>query len=306
MFFDNLFIFCYFKRMSGNVLGNKRSVTAANFLLSGLLAITCIFLIRDFISFKLEGSLAGRGIQTSSQAFGLSIPKPALLDYSAITKDNVFGFPSMDLRPLTASSAQAPPSSVDLIGTVSGAEGYAVVLRDSKEELYKTGQMIPGVGYLKSIKKDAVDIKAAQGGGDLDLHIRNLAGIENAPAAAGQAPGSSQGRMVNRTGQDSYVLDKSAVADAIQNPAKILADARMLPNMVNGKQQGFVMREVKPGGLFGALGLQNGDVLLRVNNNELSGPDMALRAFTALRGLDRVDLDIIRSGQKLTLTYQIR
>ena len=292
--------------MTVSAIDNKKLVTAANFLLSGVLAISCIFLIRDFISFNLASRLAGKGLQ-ATVAPPSTRSRPVLFDYSVVTKNNVFGFPPTDLRPVTASTAQAPPASVSLIGTVSGAEGffYAVVLRDSREELYKAGQMIPGVGYLKSIKKDSINIKAAQGGGDLALRLRDLAAVENAPAQ-GQAPMSSQGRFVSRAGQDSYVLDKSAVADAIQNPTKILADARMLPNMVNGKQEGFVMREIKPGGLFAALGLQNGDVLLKVNNNEISGPDMALRAFTALKGLDSVDLDVIRGGQKLTLTYQIK
>lgn len=291
--------------MTASVIGNKKLVTAANFLLAGLLAITCIFLIRDFISFKLAGTALQATVTAVSRA-PMAGPRPGLLYYSAVTKDNIFGFPPMELRPLTASSAQTPPASINLIGTVSGAEGFAVVLRDSKEELYKAGQMIPGVGYLKSIRKDSVDIKAAQGGGDLNLQIRNFASIENAPGPSGRMAQPPQGGFVRSAGQDSYVLNKSAVADAIRNPTKILADARMLPNMVNGRQKGFVMREIKPGGLFNSLGLQNGDVLLRVNNNEINGPDMALRAFTALRGLDRVDLDIIRGGQKLTLTYQIK
>ncbi|MDA8086218.1 MAG: hypothetical protein M0Z75_05905 [Nitrospiraceae bacterium] len=293
--------------MTASVIGNKKLVTAANSLLAGLLAITCIFLIRDFISFHLAGN-ALHATGTAVRAPSAGQPIPGLMDYAAVTKDNIFGFPPMDLKPLTASSAQAPPASVNLIGTVSGTEGYAVVLRDSKEELYKAGQMIPGVGYLKTIRKDSVDIAAAQGGGDLKLQLKDIAHIENASAgpSTGRMSQPPQNRFVSSAGQDSYVLNKSAVADAIRNPTKILADARMLPNMVNGKQQGFVMREIKPGGLFSDLGLQNGDVLLKVNNNELNGPDVALRAFSALRGLDRVDLDVIRGGQKLTLTYQIK
>ncbi len=303
--FDNKALFCYFRGMTASVIGNKKLVTAANFLLAGLLALTCIFLIRDFISFKLGGEALTPGTKTASPLSQAGQPRPGLLDYAPIAKDNIFGFPPMDLKPLTASSAQAAPASVNLIGTVSGAEGYAVVLRNSKEELYKAGQTIPGVGYLKAVKKDSVDIRADQG--DINLKIRALANIENATAApAGQLSQPAQSRFVTSSGQDSYVLNKSAVEGAIRNPSSILADARMLPNMVNGRQEGFVMREVKPGGLFSSLGLQNGDILLKVNNNEITGPDMALRAFTALRGLDRVDLDIIRGGQKLTLTYQIK
>ncbi|MDA8086810.1 MAG: hypothetical protein M0Z75_08940 [Nitrospiraceae bacterium] len=289
-------------------MSNKKLVTSANILLSVLLVLTCIFLARDFITLSISGS---RGIKNSlvpTREAVESKTRAVLSDYSAVAgKDNLFGFPPMDIKQLTASSAQAVTSNISLIGTVSGAWSYAVVLRDAREEVYRAGQMIPGVGYLKSINKDSALI-ASQAGGDLKLPLKDIATIEaaNGNAAASQGPASSQNQIVMSGAQDSYVLNKRAVADALQNPTRILSDARMLPNIVNGRQQGFVIREVKPEGLFSALGLRNGDVLLKINNNEISGPDMALRAFTALKGLDRVDLDIIRGGQKLTLVYQIR
>ncbi|HSB52402.1 MAG TPA: hypothetical protein VLD40_07060, partial [Dissulfurispiraceae bacterium] len=65
-------------------------------------------------------------------------------------------------------------------------------------------------------------------------------------------------------------------------------------------------KEVRQGGMYHNLGLLNGDVLLRINSMDISQPDNALQAFTALRGADRVALDIVRSGAKTTLTYQIR
>jgi general secretion pathway protein C len=85
-----------------------------------------------------------------------------------------------------------------------------------------------------------------------------------------------------------------------------MTDARFIPHIVDGRQQGFILREVKPGGIYQSLGLQNEDVLLRINEYDISTPDKALQAFIALRGLDRADLDIVRNGSKMTMTYQIR
>ena len=294
--------------MTFEVMSNKKLVTAANLLLSVLLALTCIFLARDFISLGISGRRAARDVGASSRAVSQPKVRTVLPDYSAVAgKGNLFGFPPMDVKPLTASSGQAESSNISLIGTVSGAWNYAVVLRDAKEELYRAGQMIPGVGYLKAINKDSALI-AAQAGGELKLPLKDIATIREANSNGTAAPGRtlSPNPVISSGGQDSYVLNKAAVADALQNPTRILSDARMLPNIIHGRQQGFVLREVKPGGLFSSLGLRDGDVILKINNNEISGPDMALRAFTALKGLDRVDLDIIRGGQKLTLVYQIR
>ncbi len=86
----------------------------------------------------------------------------------------------------------------------------------------------------------------------------------------------------------------------------MMTDARLKPNVADGKQEGFVLSEVKPGGIYQSLGLQDGDVLLRINDYDISNPERALQAFTALRGLDRVQIDLIRSGSKMTMTYQIK
>jgi len=85
-----------------------------------------------------------------------------------------------------------------------------------------------------------------------------------------------------------------------------MTDARLLPNTVDGKQQGFSISEIKPNGIYQSLGLQNGDVLLRINDFNISSTESALQAFMALKGMDRVNLDIIRSGNKVTMTYLIR
>ncbi len=86
----------------------------------------------------------------------------------------------------------------------------------------------------------------------------------------------------------------------------MMTDARLKPNVANGKEEGFVLNEVKPGGIYHSLGLQDGDVLLRINEYDISNPERALQAFNALRGLDRVQIDMIRSGARMTMTYQIK
>jgi general secretion pathway protein C len=86
----------------------------------------------------------------------------------------------------------------------------------------------------------------------------------------------------------------------------MMTDARLRPNLVNGKEEGFVLSEVRPGGIYHSLGLQDGDVLLRINEYDVSNPEKALQAFTALKGMERVQIDLIRAGSKMTMTYQIK
>lgn len=63
---------------------------------------------------------------------------------------------------------------------------------------------------------------------------------------------------------------------------------------------------MKKGGVYESLGLEDGDILLRVNDFPITGPESALQAFNALKGMDRIELDIMRRGQRISMTYQIR
>ncbi len=283
-----------------------RLLKAINLLLTVVIVISVLLVVRDFLSY---GVGANRMPEEGKDKQAATVqPVPPLSDYSVVAGNNVFGFPPMEVRPLVGNGpSSAPPAQVDLIGTVSGAMGYVVVVRDSKEEVYRRGQDIPGVGYLAAISRKYAVIKS--GGNETKLPLKDVAQVKEAGprpggARAGQAPAPQQ--FAKETSKSSYLVDRSAISEAIDNPARILTQARMLPQIKNGKQEGFVLSEVRPEGVFSQLGLRNGDVLLRINQMDMSGPGAALRAFTALRGLDKVELDILRDGQRQTLTYQIR
>lgn len=111
--------------------------------------------------------------------------------------------------------------------------------------------------------------------------------------------------VINREG-NSATLDQRRIQQALENPRQIMTDARFLPNVINGRQEGFVLSEVKPGGIYSSLGLINGDVILRINEHNISSPDSALQTLTAIKGMDRVQLDIIRDSNRMTMNYVIR
>jgi general secretion pathway protein C len=278
-------------------------LNALNLALAVLLAAGVLLTARDIIS--LAAGVRDEMPETRGKAIAKHKVLPPLADYASVVKENVFGFPAAELRDLSSSASEPePPSSAILIGTVTGGLNYAILLMGSREEVFRAGDEIPGLGRLKSVSRDFITVtgQASQ----RKLQLADIAKIKEVLGQNASAPLAQRPPMVREASKSSYIVDKGAVADAIENPTKILTHARMLPNLVDGVQEGFVLSEVKPGGVFHELGLRNGDVLLRINRFEISGPDAALRAFTALRGLDRVELDVIRGGNRQTLTYLIR
>lgn len=229
----------------------------------------------------------------------------SLMDYSGILTNNPFGFPGGQLRPLTASKeGSVSHSDIMLIGTVSGpsAAGYAIFMdKNGRQEVFKAGESVFNVGKLRRIYSDKVFI--SEGGSETKIPMTELLTIKEVNPSEG---GISSSDFARSAGRGTFVVDQKKVLYALENPNQLMTDARLQPNVTNGKQEGFTLREVRNGGIYQSLGLQNGDVLLRINDYNISNPDNALQAFTALRGMDRVQVDILRGGTKMTLTYQIR
>ncbi len=280
----------------------SRVLTVVNLCIGLLLLLLILVLGRDIFSTgykKIEKAPPSRPLDQRI------FKKKGIQDYAMILKNNPFGMPATPLTPLSLSQGGAQSrSDITLIGTVSGAqkESFAIFSYSSgRQEIYRVGETLPGIGRLSRVGEDKVSI---EGGGRLfDIPLADIIKITEVRPAEGETRPSS---FVRSIGEGSYIVDQKKVQQAIENPNQLMTDARLQPNIMNGKQEGFTLREVKGGGIYQSLGMQNGDVLLRINDYNISNPENALQAFTALRGMDRIQLDIMRNGAKMTLTYQIR
>jgi general secretion pathway protein C len=223
-------------------------------------------------------------------------------------KNNPFGPPAGQLKLLSA-SAQSSTRAADirLVGTISGGPRYNYAFFSAagdKQEVLREGQSLPGMGTLKRVEKDKAMLQRDDG--PIEVPLAEIMTADGGPQQRTPEPKVAGRDFVRPLGKGQFIVDQKTVLNALEKPNQLMTDARLQPNIIDGRQEGFVLREVRSGGIYHSLGLMNGDVLLRINNYNISNPDNALQAFTALRGMDRVDLDIVRSGSKMTLTYQIQ
>ena len=192
-----------------------------------------------------------------------------------------------------------------LVGTVVGPRELSYgIFRDASgmQEVFKVGDPVFDFGKLHSVKRDRVVVKKD---GRIEEIFLDDVKISEVKKQASATP-ASVSSFAQRIGRSTYMVDQARLQQAISNPGQMMTDARLKPNIVSGKEEGFVLSEVKPGGIYQSLGLQNGDVLLRINEYDISNPERALQAFTALKGMDRVQVDLMRSGSRMTMTYQIK
>lgn len=282
----------------------KRNVSYLNIATGIVVILSSLFLMRDIISNYFEKEKTSKTDWSASTNVGQR--KMQLTEYSSILKNNPFGFPGGEIRQLTASvNAGVSQADIALIGTVVGPKelSYAVFKDNSEmQDVFKVGESVFGLGVLYSVKKDMALLR--QGEKTVEILLEDVKVKEVKSTVSGGT--SSIADFAKKTGRDTYIVDQRNVQQAISNPGQIMTDARLRPNVIDGKQEGFILSEVKPGGIYHSLGLLNGDILLRINEYDISNPERALQAFTALKGLERVQIDLIRAGSKMTTTYQIK
>jgi general secretion pathway protein C len=305
--------------MDITAIAPRKVVSALHFTLAALLILAVLLLARDTVRLVFTKDVMQAPPVSGSIAFKPERERKELLEYAPILENNVFGFPAGKLTPLSSveeRSAEVVFGAADLklVGAVAWRDGtgYAIVEgAGTGQEVFKTGDYIEGVGRLLTMEATSMLIETAEG--EVRVPIKEMkpsgAGTRTTSARAARAPAKGKGPskgFAMKTSENTYVVNQKAVDESLENPRNILTDARLLPRMVNGVQEGFVMREVRQGGIYDKLGLRNNDILLGVNDLQLSSPETALKAFTALRGMNRIELDVVRNGRKMTLTYTLR
>jgi general secretion pathway protein C len=194
-----------------------------------------------------------------------------------------------------------------LLGTAVGSfrETFALIRHTTKQEerVFRLGDMVFDAGRLAEVRREQAFIVI--NGKKVEL----LTPMSPPPSPQADQPSAGATHTVTAvtsTGAGSYVIDQRALNAALDNPAQAMSDARLLPSQKDGKVEGFRASEVKPNGVFAMIGIKNGDVLLRLNDFPMDSPDKALQSFIALKGQNRLKLDIIRDGQPQTFNYDIR
>lgn len=282
--------------------GHFKLLTLFNLLIGFLLLVSVLMFAKDLLSSLYVKSVKSPLPATAERG---RVEKATLQEYEIILRNNPFGFTAGPLKNLASMSGKhVSQTEIILIGTIAGAERYSYAIfsdMNNKQEVFRVGEDVFGLGKLRRVTRDRVFISGKNGA--VEIPIADIVKVIDVNSPQGSTVSSAFAKSV---GEGAYLVDQKKIQQAIENPNQLMTDARLLPNFVDGKQEGFIVREVKNGGIYQSMGLQNSDILLRINDYNISNPESALQAFTALRGMDRVRLDIMRNGAKTTLTYQIR
>jgi len=219
------------------------------------------------------------------------------------------------------SAPQAPRSNFVLVGTIvssSPAARRAILWADGMKQpkAFREKEEVEPGAVLSSIERDKVWIARGKEREKLDLlpvgsRVRpTTAAPPAAPQASAppvsSAPPPAGDIRVERLAENRYSIDEAGVAQLSGNFNQFMSQIRMIPYFEGNKSSGYRIAAIRPGTTFERLGFQGGDILQQVNGVDLSTPEKLYTVFQNLKDEKKVSVNILRQGQKSTLTYEIR
>ncbi len=274
----------------------KEEKTIYTLILVALLTVSAYFLA-DTIDAMIGRSLdAAPKFTTPLERDRVNLqPRRELSDYSPILDRGLFGEGKGP-----SSGPVAETIAYKLIGTIEGEQFAGAVLEDSTgQTFYRIHQKLPDGSAIIKIMRDKVSIRRADGV-TVGLEV-----VDETRIVSIQKPGAS-GSSIKRMSDGKWMVDQKEVLASTENMNQILTQARALPYQEQGKTIGFRISEIVPGSIYEKIGLQNGDVIQRVNSQDVDDPAKFFQLYQGLRNERSISIDLIRSGQRQTLNYEIR
>jgi general secretion pathway protein C len=226
-------------------------------------------------------------------------PLEPLDAYAPIVARDVFG------------GADASPASTTtrLVGVgFQGGEARAAIedTTTHRQDLVRVGDAL-GDGRVKTIAWDHLVLASARGETTLEL-VRPA--DEREPDAGGVQPvvasGTPSPAGVRQTAANAFIVDRRELQGSVDSMSGLMTQLRAVAEVEDGRPAGFRLFQINDGSIFRRLGLENGDVVQRVNGQAVSDPSTLLAFLQRLRTEPRVALDIRRGAERRTLVYDLR
>jgi len=281
------------------MISTRTLLTAGQLLLLGIIAFLSASTVNAWVGVILRPRPALPPAPAPAEA--VAPEKHPVAYYGSITDHDVFNPPrAVEAEPVL----QVPELKAKLLGTAPGAgmDSFAIIEDDAakSQQLYRIGDKLQN-RTLASVLWDRVILK----NGNREEVLRIIEPTGKPGAAPAVVPAASSGGIEKRSDTD-FAIDRSEVDKAMENLNQLFTQIRAVPHFQDGKAAGFRLFAIRQDSLFEKIGLKNGDVISKINGNELTDPARAMSLIQELKGEGHISVDLTRNRQPTSLSYEIR
>jgi general secretion pathway protein C len=294
---------------------SERHIVALNFLLVAILAYFAALSVNDIIAMRLAPpqpliARPAAHLRVSSGAHPRAY-------YDTIVKRDIFNaLPQETTAPVVVEDLH-----LNLIGVSRFSKGPAFAIiedRSGQQSVYRQGDMIPNAGKLIEVQKDRIIIDRNGKHVALNLPKENMPGPVVAAKPIAVQPAIDSGNSgadsdgddfdpnVTDLGDNRYQVPKATVDYSMNHLSELFTQIRAVPNIQNGRTNGFSLSEIEPGSVFDEMGFQEGDVLRTVDGQQVTDPAQAMQMMSMLRNRNQLSVQVLREGKPVTLSFTIQ
>ena len=224
--------------------------------------------------------------------------KPEPYDYySIVSERNLFGKVSEEEVPGEIIPETLPKLKLKGTIIVEGLDSLCIIqdITTQKEEVYKKGDLVGG-SEIVQITRDHIVLKTPTGLVSLIVY-----GGISLPGVSSQGSG-----LVRQVASNRWSVSRDELIKVASSPNELLAQVKVTPYKEAGQVKGFILTDVKKESLAESLGVQSGDIIKKVEGQELEGVPRAIQIYREVKNRQIISVEVERDGQPVTLTYEIK
>lgn len=248
-----------------------------------------------------ETALASLDMNRLSRLTGIKIPEPEV----AVKEPET---PQVD--------PNAPPVKsglrVKLLGTLvaANADWSFASIQDmvtQRSQTYMVGNALQGA-TVQEIERERVIILNNGRREFIDGQPGDGAFVPPSPPVAANTapPPSNNGSGIRATSDNEYEVPRAEIDKTLNNLNDVAMQARIVPAFKDGQAVGFKLFSIRPDSIYSKIGVQNGDVIRRINGFDLNSPEKALEVYSKMKDASRIEIEIERNGAPIKKSYNVR
>lgn len=201
-----------------------------------------------------------------------------------------------------------PELSIDLRGIMySSNDTHNIVIIAEKsssiEKSYKVGDSIEDARIIRIFSNKVLFVRS---NGAQETHYLNEQESQKDPTY--NTLNSNWKRVVQKLHDTQYLVDPSEFRETVINVAQLIDMLNLMTVYNNGQSIGCRIGSTESGSLGQALGLQQGDILLTIDNMSVSGTSERYAIYKSVIGKnlgDTISVALHRKGAPLTIEYKL-
>ncbi|MCK5877003.1 MAG: type II secretion system protein GspC [Candidatus Marithrix sp.] len=217
------------------------------------------------------------------------------LDTTTLSNAHLFGNTHVSTMHIATQITNTPPDTklnLKLQGVYYGSTSYATIKsNDDNSAFYQTGDSLPSGAVLHAIFPEKVIL------------------LRNERYETLRFKDNKVNKPNNFTGKYAIKKPEKLLAEyqykLKHNPQQLTKLVQISAVNKQGKLLGYRIKPKKNSNLLSQFNLQTGDILTNVNGVKLNSPLKTLGLVQKLATTDKVKLEVLRNGQKLSLSFDV-